>query len=103
MEKKYKIKYLPIFYKDLDQIIEYMSYKLTNKIVAERFVNELEQAINQRAYSLVSYEKFISNRKRKDTYFRIYVKNYTVFYTIKDEVMEVRRILSNRRNFDKLI
>ena len=32
MEKKYKIKYLPLFYNDLDQITDYIMYKLNNEI-----------------------------------------------------------------------
>ena len=55
------------------------------------------------AMSDESFEKYNSKKKRKNTYYRIYVKNYTIFYTIKDNAMEVRRILSSRRNFDKLI
>ena len=31
------------------------------------------------------------------------VDNFTVFYTVKDNVMEVRRILYSKRNFNKLI
>ena len=103
MEKKYKIKYLPLFYKDLDHITDYIKYKLKNEIAANNFVNKLEKEIKQRAFSPDSYEKYISIRNRKNTYFRIYVDNYTVFYTVKDNIMEVRRILYSRRNFDKLI
>lgn len=102
MEKKYEIKYLPLFYKDLDQITDYIMYKLNNEIVANNFVNELEKEINKRAYNPVSYEKYISIRKRKYTYYKIYVKNYTVFYTVKDNIMEVRRILYSKRNFNKV-
>ncbi|MFR2788400.1 MAG: type II toxin-antitoxin system RelE/ParE family toxin [Clostridia bacterium] len=102
MEKKYKIKYLPLFYKDLDQITDYIMYKLNNEIAANNFVNELEKEINKRAYNPVSYEKYISIRKRKYTYYKIYVKNYTVFYTVKDNIMEVRRILYSKRNFNKV-
>ena len=103
MEKKYKIKYLPLFYKDLDHITDYIKYKLKNEIAANNFVNKLEKEIKQRAFSPDSYEEYISIRNRKNTYFRIYVDNYTVFYTVKDNTMEVRRILYSRRNFDKLI
>mgnify|MGYP000458210247 FL=1 len=102
MEKKYEIKYLPLFYKDLDQITDYIMYKLNNEIAANNFVNELEKEINKRAYNPVSYEKYISIRKRKYTYYKIYVKNYTVFYTVKDNIMEVRRILYSKRNFNKV-
>ena len=51
MEKKYKIKYLPLFYKDLNQITDYIMYKLNNEIAANNFVDELENEINKRAYS----------------------------------------------------
>ena len=103
MEKKYKIKYLPLFYNDLDKITDYIIYKLNNEIVANNFVNELENEINKRAYNPEAYEKYISTRKRQYTYYKIYVKNYIVLYTVKDNTMEVRRILYSRRNFDKLI
>lgn len=102
MEKKYEIKYLPLFYKDLDQITDYIMYKLNNEIAANNFVNELEKEINKRAYNPVSYEKYISIRKRKYAYYKIYVKNYIVFYTVKDNIMEVRRILYSKRNFNKV-
>ena len=102
MEKKYEIKYLPLFYKDLDQITDYIMYKLNNEIAANNFVNELEKEINKRAYNPVSYEKYISIRKRKYTYYKIYVKNYIVFYTVKDNIMEVRRILYSKRNYNKV-
>lgn len=103
MEKKYKIKYLPLFYKDLNQITDYIMYKLNNEIAANNFVDELENEINKRAYSPDAYEKHISAKKRQYTYYKIYVKNYIVFYTVKGDTMEVRRILYSRRNFDKLV
>ena len=71
-------------------------YKLNNEIAANNFVNELEKEINKRAYNPVSYEKYISIRKRKYTYYKIYIKNYIVFYTVKDNIMEVRRILYSK-------
>ena len=103
MEKKNKIKYLPLFYNDLDKITDYIIYKLNNEIAANNFVNELENEINKRAYNPEAYEKYRSTRKRKYNYYKIYVKNYIVFYTVKDNIMEVRRILYSRRNFNKLI
>ncbi len=103
MEKKYKIKYLPLFYKDLDHITDYIKYNLKNEIAANNLINKLESEIKKRAFNPNSYKKYISAKNRKNTYFRIYVNNYTVFYTIKDNAMEVRRILYSRRNFDKLV
>ena len=103
MQKKYKITYLPLFYNDLDRITDYIKYQLGNDIAADNFVDELEKEIKQRLYNPESYEKYTSTSIRKNTYYRIYVKNYTVFYTVKGDIMEVRRILSNRRNFNNLL
>ena len=77
-------------------------YKLNNAIASNNFVNELENEINKRAYNPEAYEKYISTRKRQNTYYTIYVKNYTTFYTVKDNTMEVSinmpQILLNRIN-----
>ena len=93
MEKKYKTIYLPLFYKDLDNITDYIKYQLRNEIAADNFVNKLEKEINKRAFSPKYYEEYISNRKRKNKYFRLYINNYTVFYTVKNDTM------GNQKNF----
>lgn len=46
----------------------------------------------------LDYEKYISKRNKK-TFYKIYVNNYTIFYNINNNIMEIRRILCNRRNF----
>lgn len=102
-KNKYKIKYTDTFIKQFNNILKYFIYKLQNKIAAENFYDEIIKEIEKRNEYPESFEKYYSRIKRKNTYYRIYVKNYTIFYTVKDDVMEVRRILSSRRNFDKLI
>ena len=101
--KKYTITYLPLFYKDLNKITKYINHKLNNRIAADNLINEVQQKIEKRAYSPISYEKYSSSAKRKHTYYRLYVKNYTIFYIIKDNIIEIRRILYNKRNFNNLI
>lgn len=103
MEKKYNIKYLPSFYRDLDAITDYIKYELQNEVSANRLVDEIENKIIKRLQNLESFEKFQTRRKRLNTYYRIYVKNYTIFYVVIDNIMEVRRIIYSKRNFEKLI
>ena len=45
---KYEIKYLPLFYSDLEKITDYIIHQLNNKIAANNFINELEEKINKR-------------------------------------------------------
>lgn len=103
VNNKYTIKYTDTFIKQFNNILKYFIYKLQNKIAAENFYNEVIKEIEKRSEYPESFEKYNSSRKRKNTYYRIYVKNYTIFYTIKDNTMQVRLILSSRRKFDKLI
>lgn len=103
MNKKYTITYLPLFYNDMNKITKYIAKNLKNRIAADNLISEVMQKIEKRAYNPNCYEKYSSSIKRKNTYYRLYVKNYTIFYIIKDNIMEVRRILYNKRNFDNLI
>lgn len=103
MDKKYKIIYLPLFYRDLDKIMDYIIYQLNNKTAANNLLDEIKSEIDMRAYNPHTYERYNSTRKRKNTYYRIYVKNYTIFYAVKGDRMEIRRILYSRRNFVKLL
>lgn len=102
-ENKYKIMYSATFINQFNNILRYFVYELKNKIAAENFYNEVITQIEKRSYNPGSYEKYISNKKRKDIYYRIYIKNFIVFYVVKDVVMEVRRILYSKRNFDKFV
>ena len=101
---KYTIRYSSTYINQFNSILKYIVNNLKNKIAAENFYNEVIKEIEKRSENPEGYEKYISTRKRKNTYYRIYVKNYTIFYIVtNNNTMEVRRILYSRRNFDKLI
>ena len=102
-KNKYTIKYTDTFTKQFSNILKYFIYKLQNKIAAENFYDEVITEIERRSVSPESFEKYKSSKKRENTYYRIYVKSYTIFYVVKNNTMEIRRILYSRRNFDNLI
>ncbi len=101
--KKYEIKYLPTFISQFNNILHYITYELRNKIAADNFYNEVVKQIEIRSNAPESYEVFKIIKSEKIKYYKINVKNYTIFYVIKDNVMEIRRIYYSQRNFDNLI
>jgi toxin ParE1/3/4 len=101
MQKKYRISYLPIFEVDLHGIIDYISLHLRNPKAAQDFLDALEKAIENRMKAPLSFEKYKPKSYHKDTYYRIYVKNYIVYYVVKEDLIEVRRLLYNQRIIDK--
>jgi len=98
MNHRYKVRYLPLFEEDLREIVLYISQKLKNSQAAEELVNKVEEAIWKRSYNPLSFEVFISVKDRQHRYYRIYVKNYTIYYVVIGDIMEVRRILYKYSN-----
>lgn len=98
-QNNYKLRYLPIFEKDLKEVVFYISNILNNPVAAENLIGDIESAILERSKSPLSFESYISSRKREYPYYRIYVKNYVVI----DNVMEVRRLLYKARDLNKIL
>ena len=101
--KRYKLSILPLFEDDLNEIVDYITYRLKNPLAAERLVDEVERAIEERLDCAESFEPYHSSRERKHPYYRIQVKNFTIFYVVIGDTMEVRRIIYSRRDLEHLI
>lgn len=104
MEKnKFALRYLPLFEKDLNSILDYIALTLSSPESAIRLADKVDKAILKRLACPLSFEAYQSNRKRNYSYYRIYVDNFIVYYVVIDNVMEVRRILFKARDAQKLI
>lgn len=102
-KNKYTITYLPLFYEDLENIIRYIVYDLENKNAAEKLLQHIENAILKRSENPEAFEQYESKKARKQNWYRIYVRNYTIFYVVTGDCMEVRRIVYSRRNLKNII
>ena len=107
-DKKYKLRYMPLFYEDLDKKITYIAKKLKDPKAASDLLDKVEKAILDRLPVAESFEPYHSIRERKYAYYRIYVDNFTIYYVVIDDkenapTMEVRRFLYNRQDRHLLI
>ena len=108
MADKYTLSYLPMFYDDLEEKVAYLSDVLLNPEAANNLVDAVEKAILERMPNAETFEKYHSKKERKYPYYRIYVKEYTIYYVViptetGKKVMEVRRILHNLQDRDRYI
>lgn len=104
----YKLRYLPLFYEDLVQKVEYIAEVLQNEQAANDLLDEVEKAILNRLPIAESFETYHSITERRYPYYRIYVKNYVIWYVVIDDegpnkVMEIRRFLYNKQDKGKLL
>ena len=102
-QNKYAIRYLPTFITQFNNILYHITYELNNKIAADNFYKEVVSKIEKRSIAPTSFEVFKKSKKEKINWYRIQVKNYNIFYVVKDKYMEVRRIYYSKRNFEKLM
>lgn len=100
---KYQLRYLPIFYEDMAEAVDYISNDLQNPAAALKLIDLTEQAVLKRLDNPVSFQPIRSKKDRKHPYYRINVNNYAVFYVVIDNVMEVRRFLYSRRDIQSII
>ena len=106
--KRYELRYLPLFYDDLEEKVLHIADELHNPQAANALLDEVECAILERLPFAESFEPYQSTKERRYPYYRIYVKNYVIYYGVIDDesdnkVMEVRRILHNKQKRNKWI
>ena len=100
----YTLRYLPIAKEDLANAINYILNEFQNPIAAENTLDRIEKAILQRLEDgPESFAIWPSTKEREYPYRRINVGNYTVWYVVIDNVMEIRRIQPARRNEDNFL
>lgn len=96
--KHYELRILPLFEDDLSEIVDYIAITLQNPIAADALVDAVENAIMERLPCAEAFEPYRSTKERRYPYYRILVKNYSIFYVVIGDVMEVRRIIYSRRD-----
>ncbi len=105
-DTKYMLRYLPLFYVDLEQVVLYIAEKLCNPQAANELLDEVESAILERVPIAQAFEPYHSMKERRYPY--IYVKNFVIYYVVIDDeedcnIMEVRRFLYNKQNHERLL
>ena len=106
MNTIYKLRYLTSFYEDIEEKILYIAEELKNPNAANELLDAIESAILERLSNPEAFARYFSSHERKYPYYRIYVKNFVIYYVVIDEdherIMEVRRLLYKRQNRENL-
>ena len=108
LDEKYELRYLPLFYEELDRDTSYIAFNLGNPDAANNLLDKVAEAILQRLEDGPEIVAPVPSKKeRKHPYYRIYVNEYIVYYVVLEEkgkkIMEVRRFLHRLENRDEKI
>ena len=102
MPKCYDLRYLPLFWDDLNRAACYIADTLQNPSAAERLVDQVEAKILEYSEHPEIATKYHSLKPRAKQYYWFAVGNYMVFYVLESDVMEVRRCLFGSRDLTKM-
>lgn len=88
--ERYTLDIRPTFIEELDRAAAYIELQLLNPVAADTLVADVYDAIDQmRAHPLATAPRYRPPDVRQP-YYTIQVGNYTVYYIVHDQVMEVR-------------
>jgi toxin ParE1/3/4 len=99
----YKIRYLPIASKDLQDIVFYILENLKSPKVAMDLIDTLDESIlrlKQYPYSCALHQP---KEPLESEYRFLPVKNYLVFYVVTENTIEIHRIVYEKIDLEKLI
>lgn len=101
--KWYDVFVLPQFIEDMNTIKDYITYILNNPLAADNLEYEARKAIEKRRFLAEAYEPYFSRYQPNIPFYRIRVKNYTIYYTITGNTMEIQRIIHSSRDIQNYI
>lgn len=100
---KYQLKIFPMAKLDMEQIFDYIVVRLCNPTAAIRQINVFEKAFE----TICTFPEscpYINNEYVKDkSLCKLIVNNYIAFYRIRDNEIQVVRVLYGMRNYEALL
>ena len=99
----YELRYLPLFWDDLNSAVSYIADVLDAPQAAERLLDSTEAAILDHLENPTAPAKYKTSRERPLPYYWFSGGSYMVFYVVFDEVMEVRRFVYGARDLTRML
>ena len=81
------------------EAVDYIRLTLRNPTAASKLVDDTFDAIYERQSAPTAFEPYLSKIDRRHPYYRIPVGNFIVLYVVIGRIMEVRRFIYARRNW----
>lgn len=101
--KKYNIQYLKESKEDLLGIKQYIKYDLQKPEISQKLISKIRNEINNLKYNPKIYEVIDDELLNKIGIRKLIVDNYIIFYRVKNDSIDVVRIMYGIRNLIKLL
>lgn len=94
----YRLKYLPLALNDLRDITDYIAETLKAPKAARDLLDAIDSSISRLQHFLYSCEVYQPIKGLENEFRLLLVKNYAVFYVVKEQVVEIHRVFYSKMN-----
>jgi len=99
----YKIVYLPLAIDDLKGIIKYIANELEAPRAAENLVTKIDKEVLKIADNPFRCHLFVPLEKLKYEYRVLNIDNYSLFYIVEKEKIEIHRVLYSKMDTMRIL
>ena len=99
----YKIKYLPLALDDLKNIVKYISQTLEAPQAAENLIVKIDKELLKVADNPYRFHLYISPEKLKYEYRVLNLNNYSLFYVVEKNKVEIHRVIYSKRDIPQIL
>ena len=103
MGNKLKLVIYPAAQEDMEQIFSYISEKLYNPTAAIKQIEDFENALDNVCLFPQSCPLTENEYVKDRTLRKLVVNNYIVFYRVKNEEIQVVRVIYGMRDYAKIL
>ena len=103
MKKTHKLRYLKQALLDLQEIIDYIVSQFSAPLTAANLLEKLENKIANLQYFPLAGKEYVAGKGLEDKYRALMVENYLVFYVVYEDVVEIRRVIYAKREYENLL
>lgn len=100
---KYNVEYSKESKQDLTGIKQYIKYNLQELETAQKLISKIRKEINKLKDNPEIYAIIDDDLIKKLSIRKLIVDNYIVFYRIKNDIIEIVRIMYGKRNWINLL
>ncbi|MDR2717201.1 MAG: type II toxin-antitoxin system RelE/ParE family toxin [Treponema sp.] len=99
----YKTHYLPLALNDLKDIVRYIAHTLESPQAAENFISKIDKEVVKIAENPFRCRLYTSSEKLKYDYRVLHINNYSLFYAVENEKIEIHRVIYSRRDTVRIL
>ena len=94
----YKVLYLPLALDDLKEITWYIAHELEAPRAAENLLVKIDKEVQKITDNPFRCHVYVSQEKLKHEYRILHIDNYSLFYIVEKENIEIHRVIYSKRN-----